>query len=233
MKSVFIAGTDTEVGKSVVCGCLASFLSERGFEVVTQKWVSTGSSDFPEDLEVHLKFMGGRREDVADLLPLLVPYSFPFPSSPHLAARLAGHGIEIERIKEAYFSLLRLPFDFLLVEGAGGLLVPLTEDVLLVDLVRELEIPVLLVSRNSLGTVNHTLLSIEALRHRGMRILGVIFNEIGEERREIREDNPKIVEKLGGVEVLGVLPFLKEMGELRKAFKPVGERILRRICEVR
>ena len=89
MKAVFITGTDTEVGKTVVTGLLAKFLLDRGQKVITQKWIQTGCEDFPEDIASHLKLMGVAEETVAQYLPLMAPYVFKLPASPHLAAAVA------------------------------------------------------------------------------------------------------------------------------------------------
>lgn len=174
MKVIFVAGTDTGVGKTVVTKLLARSLSDRGYKVATQKWVETG------------------------VVKSRAIFSFKLAASPHLAARREGKSVNIKKIKE---SLKRLSndYDFVIVEGTGGLLVPLDEKKLFIDLVKELKLPVILVSANRLGTINHTLLSLEALRARKMKVLGVILNNISrKENKLILEDNPKIVKKFIG-----------------------------------
>ena len=206
MKSIFIAGTDTGVGKTVITGLLARCLIERGYSVVTQKWVQTGSS---QDIDIHLKMMDRRRRDYARHLNSMVPYSFKVASSPHLAAKMEGKRLSIDRINRS-FEALRRDFDFVLVEGTGGLSVPLNKKMLLIDLVKRLRIPVLLVSENRLGTINHTVLSIEALKSRGIKILGIIFNTLSNNiDNRILRDNPEIVRALTGINILGILPYLK------------------------
>ena len=186
MRIIFVAGTDTGVGKTVVTRLLARQHSGMGYKVATQKWVETGVT---------------KSRAVC---------SFKLTASPHLAARREGKTVNIKRIKRS-LKKLSTNFDFVIVEGTGGLLVPLDEKKLFIDIVKELKLPVLLVSANRLGTINHTLLSLEALRARKMKVLGVIFNNISrKENRLILGDNPKIVKRFGKVPIT-VLPFMKDI----------------------
>ncbi|MFA5143219.1 MAG: dethiobiotin synthase [Candidatus Omnitrophota bacterium] len=171
---IFVAGTNTGVGKTFITKLIARRLSARGCKVATQKWVETGVK---------------RSRAV---------YSFKIAASPHLAARCEKKAINIKKIKTALKKLSKKN-DFVIVEGTGGLLVPLTEKKLLIDVVKELKIPVLLVSANKLGAINQTLLSLEALRARRMKLLGIVFNNISKrENSLILKDNPRIVKKFIG-----------------------------------
>lgn len=226
MKVIFVAGTDTGVGKTVSTGLLGRYLSKKGYRVVTQKWVQTGCSGFPNDLEVHLKLMEKKRRDFEGYLPLMMPYLFKFPSAPHLSARLEKRRIDLARIEKT-LKVLANGFDFVIVEGIGGLLVPLTGSCLLADFVKKLNLPVLLVAGNRLGAINHTLLSLEALKARRIKTLGVIFNNISpNEDKRILQDNPKIVARISGEKVLGVLPWVKNLSQLHKHFTPIGKKII-------
>ncbi len=194
MKAIFVAGTDTNVGKTIVTGLLAMCLIENGYSVVTQKWVQTGQ-----------KKKGGFGKYSSSM----APYSFKFASSPHLAARLEGRHIRKDKIKRC-FRYLSANFDVVIVEGTGGLLVPLNSNTLLIDVIKELNIPVLLVIENRLGAINQALLSIEALRARRIKILGMIFNNISNNTdKRILKDNPNIINKLTGIKILGILPYVK------------------------
>lgn len=206
MRSIFIAGTDTGVGKTIVTGILARRLIEKGYSVVTQKWAQAGPSS---DIDIHLKLMGKRKTDYARYLDSMNPFSFKFASSPHLASSLEGRRISMDRIKKS-LRYLSGHFDFVLVEGSGGLLVPLTRKILLIDLVKRLRMPVLLVAENKIGAINHTLLSVEALKARNIKILGIIFNTRSNRvDGRILKENPDIVKRLTGIEVLGELPYFK------------------------
>ena len=215
MKAVFICGTDTGVGKTYVAGKLYKELLDQGVSAVTQKWVQTGSKGFSPDIAQHLKMAGKTRKDVKDILPLVNPYSFKFASSPHLAARLEKKKIDVRKIKYSFKKLSKM-FGFVIVEGAGGALVPLNERTLMIDVVKELKMPVIIVAANKLGAINQTLMTIEVLKKRGVRILGVIFNNIDRKTdKKILRDNIKTVEKITGLRIIPPLYLPLGKGETR------------------
>jgi dethiobiotin synthetase len=226
-KSLFITGTDTGIGKTVICGCLARYLSRKGINVGIQKWVSTGNRNTSDDIDYCLSMLGRKKEEIDNPL-LLHPYTFDFPASPHLAAELEGQEVDIDKIVESYHTLVRR-HDLLIVEGVGGVLVPLTRDRLLIDLVADIAIPVLIVADSGLGTINHTLLTIEALTKRGIPILGLVFNFAGKEDKTIEADNIKIISRIGKRPSFGSLSKVDSMEALIAEFEPIGERILRAI----
>ena len=226
MKAVFITATDTEVGKTVVTGLLASYLLDKGCNAITQKWIQTGSSGFPPDIAEHLKLMGRHICDIKEYLPDIVPYNFTMPASPHLAAESQDQKIDAAKIKNSFITLSKT-FDTVIVEGIGGVLVPFSRKDLLIDIAKELDLPVIIVAKNKLGAINHTLLTIEAIKIRRMKILGVIFNNSAEkEDKAILADNPKIIKALTGQSILGTLLWTKQMDTLHRAFKPIGDKIL-------
>lgn len=228
MNIIFVAGTDTGVGKTIVTGLLSRYLLEKGYRVVTQKWIQTGCKGYSGDIDIHLNFMRKKKEEFGNYFSSMMPYTFKFASSPHLAASLEKKRISILKIKESLKTLCE-HFDFVIVEGMGGLLVPLNAKELLIDVVGELNLPVLLVAGNRLGVINHTLLSIEALKIRDIKILGIIFNNIlKDEKSIILKDNPKIVNNLTGVTVLGILPWINNPYQLQKRFIPIGSKIATR-----
>ncbi|MBL7068375.1 MAG: dethiobiotin synthase [Candidatus Omnitrophica bacterium] len=195
MRGIFVTGTDTGVGKTVVTGLLARYLSDGGYSVITQKWIETGSKGFSKDIDMHLKLMGKRRKDIKDFLPHVSPYVFKFASSPHLAAKLERERINKDKIKKS-FRVLQKRHDFVIVEGVGGALVPYNEKRLVIDIAKELKLPVIVVAENRLGAINHTLLTIEAIKARKMKVVGVIFNDWrGKTDRKILKDNIRIIKK--------------------------------------
>lgn len=225
MKAVFVTGTDTGAGKTVVSGLLGRFLLEKGYRVITQKWIQTGSGNFPKDINSHLKLMKMPRHNIKEYLSYMFPYTFKFASSPHLAASLEKRTISIKKIKKC-FKFLQKGFDFVIVEGAGGALVPFNRKRLIIDIARELNLPVLIVASNKLGAINHTLLTIEAIKRRGMKIIGIIFNNrYRKVSKIILKDNAKIVAKLTGEKILGTLPYIKDKNRLYKSFLPIGNKI--------
>jgi dethiobiotin synthetase len=223
--SIFITGTDTGVGKTVVTGLLGRFLLEKGINVITQKWVQTGCIGFSEDVAQHMKLMGRAAKDIEMYFREVSPYVLKFPSSPHLAAKLEKIHIDSEKIEDSFFKLQK-DFDTVLVEGAGGPMGPLDEETMIIDVVGKIKIPVLVVAENRLGAINQTVLTIEALRKRNIEIIGIIFNQLSKKENElITRDNPKIIEKLTGVKVLGKLPFCEKEENLYEAFRPIAERL--------
>jgi len=207
MTSFFVCGTDTGVGKTIVTGLLARTLLDEGYSVITQKWVQTGSKGFPQDIAMHLKLMGKNKDYVKGLMNLVCPYIFKFPASPHLSAKLEKKKIGIKKIKEAYKELCGM-FDVVIVEGVGGALVPLDEKTLLLDVVKDLKIPVILVVGNKLGAINHALLTVEAIKNRGLKIAGIVFNETDKSDKKIKRGNIDMIIKHLDSKEAAILPYL-------------------------
>jgi dethiobiotin synthetase len=209
---IVICGIDTNVGKSIVTGLLARHLLGQGKVVITQKLVQTGCSGRPEDILLHRKLMGAAWHSL-DEQGLTCPYCFPFAGSPHLAAHLAETTIEPQVIITATRSL-QTKVDQLLIEGAGGLLVPLTPRLLLLDYLAEQQYPVVLVTSPRLGSINHTLLCLEALQHRNMTLLGLVYNLHGSHPREIVADSLQIFKqslpRYGFTDTVLLLPDTRE-----------------------
>ncbi|MEA3488998.1 MAG: dethiobiotin synthase [Candidatus Omnitrophota bacterium] len=229
VNSIFITGTDTGVGKTVVTAFLGGYLSGKGVKVVTQKWIQTGCAGISGDVAFHTKFIGSGEKHLEKYQTERTPYVLEFPSSPHLAALLEKKHIDAEKIERAFLKLSK-EFDLVLVEGTGGFMVPINDEQTIGDIVKGLCLPVLVVAENRLGAINQTLLTVEALRKRGLEILGIVFNRLSKEGdRLILEDNLRIVKRLTGVEVLGELPFSEDMDALYRSFLPVGEKIFNRL----
>ncbi len=231
INAIFVTGTDTGVGKTVVTGLLARFLKEKGYRVITQKWIQTGSAGFSSDIESHLEIMGSDRNDIKNYMPHVSPYMFKTPCSPHLASKIENNSISAQKIKRS-FEVLSRDFDFVIIEGIGGALVPFNEKRLVIDIAKELDLPVLVVAQNKLGAINHTLLTMEALKSRKMKMLGVIFNNAKGEDKEILADNPRIIQALSEEKILGVLSWIKNYDKLYKKFIPIGQRILKTIANL-
>lgn len=229
MPALFIIGTDTGVGKTIVTGLLARYLLESGLNVVTQKWVETGcKKEISEDIKTHLAIMKKNLSYIEGDRSNVSPYVFKAASSPHLASGMEKRKISAEKIKNS-FKILSQKFDFVLVETAGGALVPYTSGSLLIDLAKGLHIPVLVVVGNKLGAINHTLLTIEALKKRKMKIIGIIFNNFKKENALILRDNPHIVELISGQRVFGVLPQRKNYYDLYREFLPIAKKIVKEL----
>lgn len=189
----FVTGIDTGIGKTVAVGLWAKCLVSRNESVITQKIVQTGSQKPAEDIVVHRKLMGisMTQEDASGLT---CPYVFPVPASPHLAARLAGQEIDPARITEATDALAKT-YDNVIVEGVGGLHVPLNDSMTVLDYLAERRYPTVLVSSSRLGSINHTLMSMELLRARDVPLLGLIYNRFENQDERIAADSRTVFER--------------------------------------
>ncbi|MCR4337728.1 MAG: dethiobiotin synthase, partial [Candidatus Omnitrophica bacterium] len=200
----FITGTDTGIGKTVVTYVLATLFQSQGKNVGVMKPVQCGGDD-----SQFLK----KALNLTDSIEEVNPYFAKEPLSPHLAFHRQKTRIDPERIFEI-FETLRSRHEILLIEGAGGLLVPITQNYLVADLIRDLGAEAIIVARLGLGTINHTLLTIEQARSRGIPVKGVIFNSVRRGTMGIPEKtNPKAIEQLGNVKVLGTVPHLNHLTE--------------------
>ncbi len=198
--SFLVVGTDTEVGKTVVSAALVLKLAAAR-RVAYWKPIATGAIEGRDVEEVGRLTAGTAAEVLAE------SFLFDPPVSPHLAARLAGRAIDRERVN-ADFAAHRAasPGRALVIEGVGGLLVPLDDvGTLFPDLVAPWGLPCVVVARSGLGTINHTLLTLEAARRRGLAVAGVIFNGMP------HMENQRAIERLGDVEVFGTLPRLQPL----------------------
>ena len=177
---IVISGIDTGVGKTVATGLLARWFKDSGLSVITMKMVQTGCSGISEDIIEHRKLSGMEMIE-EDALGITCPYVLEVPCSPHLAARLEGVAINLGNIRESVEEL-KQHYDYVLLEGAGGLQVPLTDETTILDFVQDNGWPVVLVSSPRLGSINHTLGSLELLKTRQISIQGIIYNMSGSDR---------------------------------------------------
>ncbi len=208
---IFITGTDTGVGKTLVSAAVLSVLRARGVDAVPMKPVQTGATRRNRcwrspDLDFTLAAVGlqpGARE-----YSRMAPCCFARACSPHLAAALANDGISLRRIQSC-LSSLQACHALVVVEGAGGVLAPIRGSRTMLDLMAALALPVVLVARLGLGTINHTLLALQSLRQAPVRVLGVVFNATQPGRSDyIARDNIETIARLGKVRILGRLPYV-------------------------
>ena len=213
-RGLFFTGTDTGVGKSIVAGGVAGLLQKKGINVGVMKPVETGclhkdGTFLPSDARF-LKDMSG----VDTPLDEIVPYQFKEPLAPSVAAERERVTIDINLVVEKFEHLSRL-HDIMLVEGAGGLLVPLYQKFLFIDLVKRFKLPLLIVSRATLGTINHTLLTLRAADAEKIPVAGIVINTPSPERSVASETNPEVIARLVDVPVWGVVPY---HGEIKPQF---------------
>jgi dethiobiotin synthetase len=220
MKSgYFITGTDTGVGKTIVSAAILRTFIKKGLKVGAMKPIETGCLNkdgvlLPSD-GMFLRDMA----EMNDSLDIVTPVKFETPVSPLVASRLEDMEIDLERVFKA-FENLKKKYDYLIVEGLGGLMVPIlkeqkkkAEKVYLVrDLIKNMELEVIIVTRPTLGTINHTLLTVEALKSKKIPIKGFIINYSTKVKNDISEKtNPDILNELLDINFLGILPYLNEL----------------------
>ncbi len=226
-KGIFITGTDTGVGKTFVAEGLLRAFGKMGFNICPMKPVETGCRIRKGELipgdALKLMDAAGSKEP----LDIVNPYRFKFPLAPAVAAGLEGVTIRKRKIFSAYNYLLN-KYDITIVEGAGGIMAPVYKKYLFLDLIKDLNLPVIIVSRPGLGTINHTCLTIEAARSKGLNIPGVVINYAAKTKKGLSEKtNPEIIRRLGGAPVLGTVPYSENPTlYLKKVFLKIAEKIV-------
>jgi dethiobiotin synthetase len=199
---VFVTGTSTEVGKTVVAAVLARTLAAEGKRVAVFKPAVTGLEEEGETDHALLRRASGSSQSDEEI----APYRYQPPSSPHLAAALAGEEIDPERLRQTA-AAAAADADAIVCEGVGGLLVPLTPTYLVRDLATDLGYPLVIVAASGLGTINHTLLTLESARAAGLEVAAVVLNPWPEQPTEIERNNRETIAELGEVRV-EILPRL-------------------------
>lgn len=210
--AVFVAGTDTGVGKTVITAALACYLRRAGFNPGVMKPLETGvaSPASPQSDAVRLTDAAG----VTDELTLVRPYAFSRPVAPLYAARLAGRRISLPHIARA-LRILSSRHPVMLIEGVGGVRVPVTRHADVIDLVASLKLPTVVVGRAGLGGINHACLTIEALQRRKMTVVALVLNEshraVGAEARHQRASTVALLRERLTMPVIGPLPYVPSL----------------------
>ena len=202
MSALFVTGTDTGVGKTFVACALAHALRRRGRAVGVVKPVETGVDDTPDDAS-RLAAAAGDPSSLDDVCP----YRLRAPLAPAVAARREGVAIDVDRLVRL-IARRAAGVDVLLVEGAGGLLVPITDAVTFLDLAVAARLPALLVAANRLGTINHCALTARVARAAGLEVRGVVLSQPSAEPDGSADTNAAAIAALTGLPILGVLPHV-------------------------
>jgi dethiobiotin synthetase len=203
---LFITGTDTGVGKTVVAGAIAGWFARRGPRVAVCKPIATGCVRRREGLVSEDAEFLAHHADAKFPLDVICPQRFAEPLAPAVAAQRAGESIDWPTIDRAIQTMSRQS-DVLIVEGVGGVCVPVDPTHLVLDMIRWLNLPTVIVARAGLGTINHTILTLEALRRIEAPIAGVVVNQYPPETPGIAEEtNPRAIERWGKAPVLCLAP---------------------------
>ena len=203
MKSYFFTGTDTDVGKTVIAAGFARAFSNRGFDIGVMKPFAAGkkhNSKFQsEDAEILAK--AARVQDTEELIN---PQFFPIPASPYTASLNLNLDVDLELIHNK-FKELATKHDYLLIEGMGGIMTPILKDYFVANLIRDFNLNTIIITRTKIGTINHTIMTIQQCKNYGINIKGIIINDFdpdGYPSSELKRD----LEDLTGVPVLGIIP---------------------------
>lgn len=218
LPGLFVTGTDTGVGKTIVSCAIANWFARRQVRVGALKPVATGCVRRREGLVSEDAEFLAAAGDVAFPIDLVCPVRLVEPLAPAVAAERAGETVDWDAVARS-LALMSRAADVMVVEGVGGVMVPLDREHIVLDLAEALAWPAVVVARAGLGTINHTLLTVAALRSRGIKVAGVVINEYPAERASVAEEsNPRAIEKWGRVPVLCIVP--KAEGALRPQLTP-------------
>ncbi|MFC1667556.1 dethiobiotin synthase [Candidatus Omnitrophota bacterium] len=214
VKGFFVTGTDTGVGKTEVASYLARRFLLKGFSVAVMKPVATGVKKFCEDARI-LKTYSCSKEPLGHINPI----SLKLPLAPLVASEIQKKKIDTNIIWK-HFKRLKSDNDLVIVEGIGGIMVPISrkgkKTFYVLDLILKMALPVIVVARPNLGTINHTLMTVNLLKDKNIKVSGIIFNYTSPVKQDLSiKTNPAMIERLSGVKVLGIMYYSKNRNKRR------------------
>ncbi|MGQ0795860.1 MAG: dethiobiotin synthase [Nitrosopumilaceae archaeon] len=224
MKAYFITGTDTGVGKTAITAGISGSLRKAGLNVGVMKPIATG---IPQKIgfksaDVEIIVGASNSKDPEDLIN---PAFFPIPASPYDATKLLSlTGVDVSLILSAFTKLLSL-HDILLVEGIGGIMTPITKQFFIADMIKMMGIETIIVTRATLGTLNHTMLTCEACKERGIKVKGIIINNFDEKGSPAEKNAPTTLHEITGLDILGVVPFIKDYNKIDTMIEMVEKNV--------
>ncbi|MEI0538105.1 dethiobiotin synthase [Brachyspira pulli] len=202
-KALFITGTGTDVGKTYVSALIAKQLKDDGLNIGYYKAALSGSNEITDSDAWYVK----EKANLTDSYDEMVSYTYKHAYSPHLASQIEGNPVEMKVIKEAYKDISKR-HDYMIVEGSGGIICPIRYDkdkkIFLEDIIKELDIPSVIIADAGLGTINSTVLTIEYMMKRKLKINGVILNKF-EISNVMHEDNKQMIEEITDIKVVGIV----------------------------
>ncbi len=220
---IFVTGSDTGVGKTVIAGAIAAVVQAQGVNTGVMKPFATGAKEIDgklvsEDVEFLKKII-----DTADDDDLINPIRFKPASAPTIAASKSGVSIDLDKIWNAY-EALKDKHDFVVAEGIGGLMVPINDILFVGDMVRKMDLPLVIVSKHCLGAINHTLLTLEYAKSKNIRIKGIIINMLKDDDGFVRE-----IGKYASAPILGTIPFNENISVEGCIFSDIVERFRKEV----
>ena len=208
---IFITGTDTEIGKTVVAGGLAAALKASGINVGVMKPIASGGVECKGRIVSEDAIFLKHAAQVDDALDLINPICLRYPLAPSVAAEIEGVSVDLRQVDEAFAQLCQR-HEFIVVEGVGGIAVPICEEMFVADMAQRFQLPLLIAARPNLGTINHTVLTVEFARFHSLELRGIVLNASQEESRGLAEEtNPKELARLTRLPILGSVPFDEQL----------------------
>ena len=223
MKAYFITGTDTGVGKTSIMAGLAGSMRKIGVDVGVMKPIATG---YPNKI-------GFKSPDVAKLVEaasitdpenLINPVFLPLPASPYDATKLLGSSVDMTLIFEQFKKLLSI-HEILLVEGIGGIMTPITKNFFVADMIKGMGIETIIVTRATIGTLNHTVMTCKMCKDYGIKIRGLVINNFDEKGTPAEKNAPKTLYEITNIPILGTVPFIKDLNNVEKIIENVEKNI--------
>lgn len=193
MSKLFITAIDTDAGKTIITGLLAKYFLEKGKTVITQKIAQTGCKQISEDIEKHRKIMGIPLQNI-DKNGKTCPYLFEYPASPHLSSRMENKSINTKNIINLANELQK-QYEIVLMEGVGGLMVPITDNYMVLNFIADNNLDTILVATSKLGSINHTLLSLEVMKQKNINVKMLVYNKLDNKESPITLDTENYLKK--------------------------------------
>ncbi|PPS22431.1 dethiobiotin synthase [Brachyspira murdochii] len=208
-KALFITATGTDIGKTYVSALICKQMKEEGFDIGYYKAALSGSNDITDSDAWYVK----ERANLTDSYEEMVSYTYKHAYSPHLAAQIEGNPPDMKVIKKAYKNISK-NHEYMIVEGSGGIICPIRYDddkkIFLEDIIKELDLPCLIVADSGLGTINSAVLTIEYMKSKKIKIKGIILNRF-EEANVMYEDNKEMIEKITNIKTVGTIDSVNNM----------------------
>ena len=223
MKAYFITGTDTGVGKTSITAGLAGSMRKLGVNVGVMKPIASGipqKTGFKSS-DVDIIVEASQTKDSEDLIN---PVFLPIPTSPYDATKLLSLSVDMPLILTTFTKLLSI-HDVLLVEGIGGIMTPITKNFFVADMIKVMGIETIIVTRATLGTLNHTVMTNQLCKDYGIKVKGLIINNFDEKGTAAEKNAPITLHEITGLDILGVVPFIKDYDKIDTMIEMVGKKV--------
>jgi dethiobiotin synthetase len=224
-KGLFIIGTDTNIGKTLISASLAWRLSKYYDNICVMKPFATSDKIFSKEFRSKDLFLLSKSINLKENQNYLNPFFFKLPASPYMASKLLK--LKPPSIKTALekFNYLKKKYDFTIIEGIGGVMVPLNQKYKLIDFIKLTKLSVIIVTTPKIGTFNHTLLTVQMCKNYDISINGIIFNKMSKNPSIVELTTPTFMEKLTKIPTLGIIPYYKNIKFNDMTFKKVSDKI--------